>query len=308
MASRGLYFLPSGRELPVVICGKTIYLRANRVSADNWIQRQDLFDGWIVGVYAETETGLWLYTALAGGMWGKPTTGGLVQNLKRAGDASVVYEVQWPGLGLRVALCDKDPAMEGGLANLIKQEAQWRRGDIPMPPSVVRVREIWKCFPEVDAIMLPASPVESNAMRLALSRVLLIRPRALARIDEPEQASTLDSPARLLPKLVLHRAPDRMASLEDPPGRRLWTAPRLGYSLTRRRVAQVKDSLRRVLLEKPKESFSSMREFLAEMPKESLGELVTAIGYLVRSLLEGWAAVLVALAALIGALARIGLL
>jgi hypothetical protein len=293
--------------LVVVVCFKLIYLRGRRKAAGSWLQRQMTFDGWIVGVYAESEISLWLYTALAG-MWGKPTTGGLFQNLKRARDASVIYEVQWQGSGLRVALCDKDPAFEGGLANLAKEMRQWRRGDIPIPPAVVRAREIWRSHPDVDAIMLPASPIESNAMRLALARVLLIRPEALERVGEPDCAVVLDLPRRLLAKLILHRAPDRMASLEDPPGPKLWTTPRLLYFLTRRRIAQAKDCLRRVLLEKPRESIASIREFLTDMPKESLGELITALSYLVRSLLEGWAAVIGALAVLIGALAQAGLL
>jgi hypothetical protein len=306
MSLRRLYFLPSGRAVTVVACTKRIFLRAKRIAANDWRGRLRTIDGWVVGVYAETEDSLWLYTALTG-MWGKAGTGGLVHNLKRARDASVVYEAQWEGSGLRVALCDQDPAFEGGLGNLIKQAELFERGEIAMPPAIARAREVFTAHPNIEAVMLPASPIESNAMRLALARVLLIRPEALTAI-EPGKAKVLDAPLRLLGRLLAHRAPDRIASLEDPPGRRLWVAPRLGFFLARRRLAQAKDWLRRVFVENPKASLASVREFLADLPIGPRAELLRSIGYLVRSLLEGWAHVLVALAVLIGALSRAGLL
>ena len=306
--ARRFFFTPSGRALIVVICSKTIYLRARRLPKARWFERLETFEGWVIGVYAESEDSLWLHSALAGGMLGKPTTGGLGQNLRRTRDAYVAYEVQWTGSGLRVALCDKDPAFEGGLGNLTEELNQWRRGEISTPPAITRVREIMAELPDVDAIMLPASPIESNAFRVALARVLLIRPGALKALEEPKSALELGSVWRLVLRLLRHRAPDRMASLEEPPGRKLWTLPRLLYFLTKRRVARAKDWLRRVLVEKPKESVASIREFLEDAPADSLTETITAVGYLARSLLEGWAAVLVALAGLIGALAKAGIL
>jgi hypothetical protein len=306
MASRLLYFLPSGRAVTVIVCTKLIFLRGKRIAAINWRKRLRTVDGWVIAVYAEREPSLWLYTALSG-MWGNAGTGGLLRNVKRARDVSVVYEVQWEGTGLRVALCDQDPAFEGGLGNLIEQERQFRRGEIEIPPAIVRARELRSAYPDIEAIMLPASPMESNAMRLALARVLLIRPEALEPI-EPSRATILTSPLRLLVRLLRHRAPERIASLEDPPGRRLWVAPRLGFFLARRRLAQAKDWLRRVFVENPAASLASVREFFADTPRESLAELLRSIGYMSRSLLEGWAHVLVALAILIGALSRAGLL
>jgi hypothetical protein len=306
MASRGLYFTPSGKALIVVICRKLTFIRADRVRRDDWRERLPTIDGWVVAVYAESEQSLWLYSALSG-IWGMTSTGGLVPNLKRARDASVAYEVQWAGPGLKVALCDQDPAFEGGLGDLTKEGEAFRRGEIPMPPWIARGREIRTALPGVDAIMLPASPQESNVMRIALGHTLLIRPQALVGV-KPDRALTLTSPYGVVLRTMTHRAPDRMGSLEDPPGRKLWVAPRVAYNLTRRRVAQVKDAMRRIFVEKPKESLPSVREFLADGPKETLGERLRSLGFLFRSLLEGWAAFLFALAALIGALSRAGLL
>ena len=63
-----------------------------------------------------------------------------------------------------------------------------------------------------------------------------------------------------------------------------------------------------MLVENPKESLASVREFLADLPAGSRAELLRSIGYLVRSQLDGWAHVRVALAVLIGALSPAGLL
>jgi hypothetical protein len=306
MAHRRLYFLPSGRAVTVVICAKLIFLRGKRIAATDWRKRLHTVDGWVVAVYADREPSLWLYTALSG-MWGNAGTGGLLHNVKRARDANVVYEVQWEGPGLKVALSDQDPAFEGGLAYLIEQERLFLRNEIGIPPAIIRARELRSAYPDIEAIMLPASPIESNAMRLALARVLLIRPEAL-EVIEPRRATILTSPLRLLGRLLWHRAPARIASLEDPPGRRLWVAPRLGFFLARRRLAQVKDWMRRVFVENPAASLASVREFFADRPKESLADLLRSVGYLGRSLLEGWAHVMVALAILIGAFSRAGLL
>jgi hypothetical protein len=306
MASRLFYVTPSGGALTVVTCSKTIFLRGRRIAVATWSEQLPTIDDWLVATYAESETSLWLHAALAG-MWSSTNTGGLWHNLKRARDSSVLYKVQWDGPGLRVALCDQHAALEGGLGNLIKNDQLYRRGLISIPPAITAMREIRTAFPDVEAIMLPASPKESNSMRLALARVLLVRPQALARL-EAKQPVTLVSPHRLLPALVRHRAPDRMSSLEDPPGRKLWAAPRLAYFLAHRSVAQAKDWLRRAFVEKPKASLASVRDFMADRPEESTIELLRAIGYLIRAVLEGWAAILVALALLIGALSRAGLL
>ncbi len=305
MADRKLYMTPNGKALTVVTCSKQIVLRGRRIACGHWSERLPKMDGWVVSVYAESAVSLWLYSALSG-MWGSPDTGGLLHNLKRTRAASVLYEVQWSGLGLKVVLCDQDPALEGGLSTLIKDYGLWLQGRISMPPAIAAIREISAAFPDVDAIMLPASPMESNSMRLALARVLFVRPEALARLGDRPALALVPS-HRLLPALIRHRAPDRMASLEDPPGRKLWVAPRLAYFLTRRRVAQAKDWLRRVFVEKPEASWSSVRDFFADRPKGSAIELIRAVGYLVGSLLEGWAAIILAIGLLIGALSRAGL-
>jgi hypothetical protein len=296
---------PNGRALTVVTCSKKILLRGLRVESRHWSERLPTVAGWVVAVYAESEIALWLYSALSG-MLGAPDTGGLLRNIARTDDSSVLYAAQWSS-GLRVGLADQDPALEGGLSALMRNEQLWRQGTIPMPAAVAAIQEIAATCPDVDAILLPASPKESNSMRVALARVLLVRPGAMARLNDPRP---LALPRRLvlLPAIALHRAPDRTASLEDPPGKTLWVAPRIAYFLIRRRIAQAKDWLRRVFIEKPRSSIVSVGEFLSDRPDGSAIELLRAFADLAHSLLEGWALLLIAVAMLIGALSKVGLL
>ncbi len=301
-----LYLTPFGQALTVVTCSKTVVVQGRRTPATRWLDQLPMIDQWVVAVYSESKLSLWLHSALSG-MLGSPSTGGLIHNLNRVRTANVFYEAQWDGSGLKVALCDQNPALEGGLAKLIESERLFRRGSIPIPPAIAAMREIWTAFPEVNAILLPASPMESNAMRLALAHVLLVRPGALARAETRRVLTPPTLPHRLLLQLLGLTAPDRMSSLEDPPGRKLWAAPRLGFFLVKRRVAQIKDWARRVFLENPKAACASVWALLADPPDSTI-ELLRAIGYVTGSLLQGWAAILLALAVLIGALSHAGLL
>jgi hypothetical protein len=306
MPSQQLYITPAGRAPTVVSCSKRIVIRGRRVPVTQWTDRLPKVDGWYVIVYSESNFSLWLHTALAR-MLGTPSTGGLRRHLRRSASTFIHYAVQWSGHGLRVALCDQEPALEGGLANLMNLEQLFVRGQIPIPPQLAAARELRAAFPDVEAILIPASPIESNASRQIFAHVLLVRPSAIHRLG-PRPPEVLSAPKSLLGALLTHRAPDRTASMEDPPGRRLWVAPRLAYLLSRRRVAQAKDALRWKLVERPRLACKSFLEFLASPQSESISELLRAVADLVRAILHGWAALLLALAVLVGALHEAGLL
>ncbi len=89
--------------------------------------------------------------------------------------------------------------------------------------------------------------------------------------------------------------------------KRVLVAPRLAFLLMRRRIAAVKDALRRLLFEIPSRKWSQFRRFLGE-EEATFSDFVFAIGFLFKATLYPLAAFLVAIATLLGALAGAGLL
>jgi hypothetical protein len=103
------------------------------------------------------------------------------------------------------------------------------------------------------------------------------------------------------------RATDRRMTSAGRADERVLVAPRLVFFLTRRRMAFLKDTARRKLLEEPVNKWSSLRTFLRE-EDVSIAELIYAVGYLLKSGIYPAAAFLTALATLLGTLHAIGLL
>lgn len=87
--------------------------------------------------------------------------------------------------------------------------------------------------------------------------------------------------------------------------KRMLASPRLAFFVMRRRIAATKDAARRILFEIPARTWRHFREFLGE-EEVTLTELMYAVGYLVKATFYPAAALLAALATLLGVLAQVG--
>jgi hypothetical protein len=91
------------------------------------------------------------------------------------------------------------------------------------------------------------------------------------------------------------------------PTKRVFVFPRLAFFLMRRRTAAFKDAARQLLIEIPLTRWRQFRVFLRE-EEVTVTELIYAIGYLMKATFYPAAALITSIAALIGALAGIGVL
>lgn len=185
--SRRYMLLPSGLWVPLERCDEAVWLAATRREADSWLDQFpqlgaecQLDDNWLVTTIAESRRKAHLHTALAR-MSDTPNTAGLLTNLRRTKETSVLYGITG---SFEVALAHRHTAFEGGLGRLLEVARAFEKGLISMPPSLTRLREIESSTgPRVDIIVLPPSPLMSNLLRLQLAAPVLVRRSTLATMQ-----------------------------------------------------------------------------------------------------------------------------
>lgn len=102
------------------------------------------------------------------------------------------------------------------------------------------------------------------------------------------------------------RAEDRSMGSTRRGKHRVFVGPRLAFFLTRRRMAQIKDTSRYLLLERPSRVWRQFRTFLRE-EEITLTDLMYAVGFLVKATVYPAAALLLAIACLLATLNQAGL-
>lgn len=178
-SSRRWLPLPSGALIPLMRCDDPVWLSAIRAEAKTWLDRFPQIGEWLYTTIAETERHAYLHRALSG--MSTPSTGGFLRHLKVAQHATALYLIT---SSFEVALCHRDPAMEGGPGELRLQYELFEKGMISMPPWIARLREIEASGTPIDIIVLPPSPQMSNQMRLQLATPALVRKRTLEELGE----------------------------------------------------------------------------------------------------------------------------
>jgi len=118
----------------------------------------------------------------------------------------------------------------------------------------------------------------------------------------------MSATVRDLINIATMRAEDRsLAATRRGRRKKVYVAPRLVVFLVRRRIGVVRETARRLLVERPANRWSQFLEFL-RYEDVTLTELIYAVGFLAKATIYPVAAFLLAIAFLTAALSNAGLL